>query len=409
MKTNLQANQASRTHRGSVNVIRTIAAFVLVAVMTVGGINLRLITVEAAGVPAGYEPTITTSIGGTQNRELFTSRGADAPFYFNGRIYSRAEFFDTHHGNVFRVSLMTTAQARERFNIDNGVWEATLRQGQTSPPVRIDGGTSPSTPASTPQPAPTPNSTQPPSQAGQNNVIDNTGNSSNGQGHDVVSGGNNNNNGSQAVVTPNPAPSTSVTTSNHERQSTRNEITWPQSPCDPLWLAHDRTSLPFVYTRSSIALPNRVSIESEVQGWVARWIEEYWVMGGMSAFELEVVRLTNLERTNRGLNELEICFALSMASRVHAQAWLEDNTPNVRGHDAGVFGGSRRTAEAFGINNRNGANGAGGSTTPQSVVNVWMNSSGHRANILREGITHVGFGSFLSFDAPQLHHYQMFR
>jgi len=48
--------------------------------------------------------------------------------------------------------------------------------------------------------------------------------------------------------------------------------------------------------------------------------------------------------------------------------------------------------------------------TPQVVVDGWMNSQGHRSNILREGISYIGVGSHLD-PTPNngIFHYQMFR
>ncbi|BDG35019.1 CAP domain-containing protein [Saccharococcus caldoxylosilyticus] len=39
-----------------------------------------------------------------------------------------------------------------------------------------------------------------------------------------------------------------------------------------------------------------------------------------------------------------------------------------------------------------GENIAAGQRTPQEVVNAWMNSPGHRANILNKNFTHIGVG-----------------
>ena len=41
---------------------------------------------------------------------------------------------------------------------------------------------------------------------------------------------------------------------------------------------------------------------------------------------------------------------------------------------------------------RSGENIAYGQTTPQQVVQAWMDSAGHRANILDAGFTHIGVG-----------------
>ena len=53
--------------------------------------------------------------------------------------------------------------------------------------------------------------------------------------------------------------------------------------------------------------------------------------------------------------------------------------------------------KSYGITYRSaGENIAMGQRTPQEVVNAWMNSSGHRANILSKDFTHIGVGHHAS-------------
>lgn len=53
--------------------------------------------------------------------------------------------------------------------------------------------------------------------------------------------------------------------------------------------------------------------------------------------------------------------------------------------------------QTFGISYRTaGENIAYGQQTPQAVVNAWMNSSGHRANILSSAYTQIGVGFYAS-------------
>ena len=147
-------------------------------------------------------------------------------------------------------------------------------------------------------------------------------------------------------------------------------------------------SCPFAYTTSAIRLPNRRLTAQERTNWIA----EYNRMGGASAFEREVVRLINVERNRRGLNSLSIDARLMHASRFYAQT-LSQLVRTSLGHHYGPYGGSFGTARAFGVNHPVTGNGAAGHRTPQALVTGWMNSPGHRANILRPGLSHVGVGS----------------
>jgi len=148
---------------------------------------------------------------------------------------------------------------------------------------------------------------------------------------------------------------------------------------------------PFAYTESNITIPNRRLTAAERQA----WIDEYFEMGGPSAFELEVIRLTNVERARYGLGPLEICRTLMLASRFYAQTMANLNT-NL-GHREGPYGGSAATADAFGdhLVRIRAQNGTAGRWTPEAAVQAWMDSEGHRRNILNPDVTRIGTGFHL--------------
>ncbi len=110
----------------------------------------------------------------------------------------------------------------------------------------------------------------------------------------------------------------------------------------------------------------------------------------VSEFEKEVVRLTNEEREKHGLAPLELDEELSNVAR--------DKSKDMR--DAGYFshnspnhGSPFDMMQAYGIDYRTaGENIAAGQRSPEEVVNGWMNSEGHRANILNGSYTHIGVG-----------------
>ncbi|WP_042401479.1 CAP domain-containing protein, partial [Geomicrobium sp. JCM 19037] len=110
----------------------------------------------------------------------------------------------------------------------------------------------------------------------------------------------------------------------------------------------------------------------------------------MSQFEQEVVDLTNEERTSRGLEPLEAYTDLSDVARVKSED-MRDN--NYFSHDSPRYGSPFDMMNEFGIDYRSaGENIAAGQTSPEQVVNGWMNSDGHRANILDPQYTHIGVG-----------------
>ena len=110
----------------------------------------------------------------------------------------------------------------------------------------------------------------------------------------------------------------------------------------------------------------------------------------VSQFENEVIRLVNEQRASRGLNKLSTNWELSRVAR-HKSLDMKNN--NYFSHTSPTYGSPFQMMKSYGITYRSaGENIAKGQTTPQKVVNSWMNSSGHRANILNSSYTHIGVG-----------------
>lgn len=110
----------------------------------------------------------------------------------------------------------------------------------------------------------------------------------------------------------------------------------------------------------------------------------------LSEYELEVVELTNVERQKHGLAPLQIDEALSKVARVKSEDMAKQNYFN---HNSPTYGSPFDMMKQFGISYRTaGENIAMGQRSPQEVVNAWMNSEGHRANILNSNFTHIGVG-----------------
>lgn len=108
------------------------------------------------------------------------------------------------------------------------------------------------------------------------------------------------------------------------------------------------------------------------------------------SYEKEVVRLVNEERAKNGLKALEYDWELSRVARYKSQD-MKDN--KYFSHTSPVYGSPFQMMKSFGISYRTaGENIARGQSTPKQVVNAWMNSSGHRANILNSSFTRIGVG-----------------
>ena len=116
------------------------------------------------------------------------------------------------------------------------------------------------------------------------------------------------------------------------------------------------------------------------------------VYKGISAYEREVVRLTNIERVKNGLPELQ------MDSKLSEVAWyksMDMQTVGYFAHTSPTYGSPFDMMTKFGLSyTAAGENIAYGYPSASGVVNGWMNSPGHRANILRKEFTHIGVGYY---------------
>ena len=110
----------------------------------------------------------------------------------------------------------------------------------------------------------------------------------------------------------------------------------------------------------------------------------------VTSYEQEVIRLVNEIRAENGLKVLTYDWELARVARYKSQD-MKDN--KYFSHTSPVYGTPFQMIKNFGISYRSaGDNIAKGYATPQAVVNGWMNSSGHRANILNANYTHIGVG-----------------
>ncbi|MFL6976975.1 CAP domain-containing protein [Bacillus inaquosorum] len=110
----------------------------------------------------------------------------------------------------------------------------------------------------------------------------------------------------------------------------------------------------------------------------------------VSAYEKKVVELTNAERQKQGLKPLQIDETLSKSARAKSQDMKDKNYFD---HQSPTYGSPFDMMKSFGISYKTaGENIAKGQKTPEEVVKAWMNSEGHRKNILSPNFTHIGVG-----------------
>ena len=103
----------------------------------------------------------------------------------------------------------------------------------------------------------------------------------------------------------------------------------------------------------------------------------------------QVVDLVNTERAKEGLAPLTIDPSVEKAATVRAneiQSKFDHTRPNGSSFSSAL--------KEQGVNYRGaGENIAWGQRTPEEVVTAWMNSAGHRANIMNKSFTHIGVGN----------------
>lgn len=111
---------------------------------------------------------------------------------------------------------------------------------------------------------------------------------------------------------------------------------------------------------------------------------------GVSRYESEVIRLVNDIRRQHGLQPLTANWELSRVARYKSQDMVDKRYFS---HNSPTYGTPFQMIRAFGIPFRTaGENIAYGYATPKAVVDGWMNSSGHRANILNGSYKQIGVG-----------------
>lgn len=110
----------------------------------------------------------------------------------------------------------------------------------------------------------------------------------------------------------------------------------------------------------------------------------------VQSYEQEAARLVNVERAKAGLAPLTLNWELSRVARYKSQD-MKDN--RYFAHNSPTYGTPFQMIRSFGLSYRTaGENIAMGYATPAAVMNGWMNSSGHRANILNASYTQIGVG-----------------
>ena len=151
-----------------------------------------------------------------------------------------------------------------------------------------------------------------------------------------------------------------------------------------------------VETVSSIGLPS-----AQVETLSAPQPQEQTVLATTPAtpsYLTELLELTNAERQQVGLSPLTLSPTLSNAAQRPAEDLVRSGDFSHTGSDGSQP--SDRALEAGYPCRYVGENIAAGSSTASMTMQQWMNSAGHRDNILKPEYTEVGFGYVADENTP---------
>lgn len=105
--------------------------------------------------------------------------------------------------------------------------------------------------------------------------------------------------------------------------------------------------------------------------------------------EQEVFDLINVKRVANGLTALKIDDELQNVARIKAQDMVDYNYFS---HTSPIYGSPFDMIKNFGISYKSAAENIAGNSNNSSAVNAWMNSEGHKSNILNSNFDYTGIG-----------------
>ncbi len=120
--------------------------------------------------------------------------------------------------------------------------------------------------------------------------------------------------------------------------------------------------------------------------------------GAPSEYELEVLRLVNIEREKVGAQPLEFGYFIYDCAKLRAKE-CDSYFSHTRPDGTVCF----TVFEELGVEefySALGENIAWGHRTPEQVMNSWMNSPGHRENILSEDFDYIAIGAYECTEQP---------
>ncbi|WP_129597952.1 CAP domain-containing protein [Anaerophilus nitritogenes] len=112
-------------------------------------------------------------------------------------------------------------------------------------------------------------------------------------------------------------------------------------------------------------------------------------VGQLTSNEDEILRLLNGERTKQGLKPLQLDLQVTKVARLKSQDMIDNNYFS---HNSPTYGSPFDMLKQFGVEYAYAGENIAGNPSVQDAHTAWMNSKGHRENILNPNFTHVGIG-----------------
>lgn len=109
----------------------------------------------------------------------------------------------------------------------------------------------------------------------------------------------------------------------------------------------------------------------------------------LTADEQEVFDLINKQRTNNGLQALKIDNEVQNVARIKAQDMVDNNYFS---HTSPTYGSPFDMLNSFKVSYKTAGENIAGNSSNSEAVTAWMNSSGHKANILNSNFNYTGIG-----------------
>ena len=99
--------------------------------------------------------------------------------------------------------------------------------------------------------------------------------------------------------------------------------------------------------------------------------------------------MINEQRTSNGLQALKIDKEVQNVARIKAKDMVQNNYFS---HNSPTYGTPFNMLNSFKVSYKSAGENLAGNSSNSGAVDAWMNSSGHRANILNSSYNYTGIG-----------------